>query len=70
MKEVIFTVPTIHCEHCTHTIEMELGEIEGVSSVQADSATKQVIVSFEDPATKEKLIARLSEINYPPSPEV
>ena len=70
MKEVTFTVPAIHCEHCTHTIEMELGEIKGVSSVQADSATKQVIVSFEDPATKEKMIAGLGEINYPPSPEV
>jgi copper chaperone len=70
MKEVTFTVPAIHCEHCTHTIEMELGEIKGVGSVQADSATKQVIVSFEDPATKEKLIAGLDEINYPPSPEV
>jgi len=70
MKEITFNVPAIHCEHCKHTIEMEIGEIEGVEIVQADIDTKKVVVSFKEPATKEKLIAGLDEINYPPSPEI
>ena len=70
MKEITFNVSAIHCEHCKHTIEMEIGEIEGVEIVQADIDTKKVVVSFEEPATKEKLIAGLDEINYPPSPEI
>ena len=70
MAAITFKVPAIHCKHCKHTIEMEIGEIEGVETVQADIDTQKVVVSFEEPATKEKLIARLDEINYPPSPEI
>ena len=33
MTTVTYSVPGIHCMHCTHTIEMEVGELEGVKSV-------------------------------------
>jgi copper chaperone CopZ len=61
-----FTVPAINCGHCTHTIEMELGELPGVESVQADQASKQVTVRWQPPATWDKIEALLREINYPP----
>jgi len=60
-----YTVPNINCMHCVHTIKNELLEIEGVTSVEADAATKQVVVQFADPATEEKLLETLAEINYP-----
>jgi copper chaperone CopZ len=66
MNSKTFTVPNIHCGHCTHTIEMEVGELAGVTSVKAVEATKQVTVEWGEPATWEKIRATLQEINYPP----
>lgn len=66
MTTKTFTVPNISCGHCTHTIESELGELAGVTSVQAAKDTKQVTVAWQDPANWEKINALLHEINYPP----
>jgi copper chaperone len=65
MTTVSYTVPAIHCGHCTHTIEMEVGELHGVQSVKADEASKKVVISFDVPASEEKIKALLAEINYP-----
>lgn len=65
MKTATFTVPAIHCHHCTHAISMELSDVEGVSNVEADVETKRVKVTFEPPATEDKLRETLAEINYP-----
>jgi len=67
MTTKTFTVPNISCSHCTHTIEMEVGDIEGVSSVQADEATKQVTVAWDAPASWEEIQALLVEIEYAPT---
>ncbi len=66
MEKIIYKIPAIHCGHCTHTIKMELEEIEGVRIVTADLSSKQVIVEFEEPATESDIINTLKEINYPP----
>jgi len=66
MAEKSFTVPNISCAHCVHTVKMEVGDIEGVTHVDADEKTKQVTVVWEDPATWEQIRATLVEINYPP----
>lgn len=65
MSTVTYSIPTIHCMHCTHTIEMELGELPGVQSVKADLDSKRVTVTFDAPADDAKLRALLSEIEYP-----
>jgi copper chaperone CopZ len=65
MTTVTYSVPAIHCGHCTHTIEMEVGELQGVQSVKAEEATKKVTITFDNPATEEKIKALLTEINYP-----
>ena len=65
MSTVTYDIPTIHCMHCTHTIEMELGEVPGVQSVKADLESKRVTVTFDAPADDAKLRALLSEIEYP-----
>lgn len=61
------SVPAIHCGHCTHTIEMELGELAGVKSVKAEEESRKVTVTWDAPATWEKIEATLREINYPPA---
>ncbi len=65
MTTVTYNVPAIHCGHCTHTIEMEVGELQGVQSVKADQASKQVEITFDVPASEEQIKSLLAEINYP-----
>jgi copper ion binding protein len=65
MTTVTYTVPAISCGHCTHTIETEVGELQGVQSVKAEETTKKVTITFDTPASEEKIKALLAEINYP-----
>jgi copper chaperone CopZ len=65
MTTVTYTVPAISCGHCTHTIETEVGDLQGVQSVKADEATKKVVITFDTPADEAKIKALLAEINYP-----
>ena len=67
MQSKTVTVPNISCGHCTHTVEMELGDIAGVKNVKADIDSKQVVVEWSDPATWEQIESMLVEINYPPA---
>lgn len=65
MKTVKYFVPNISCGHCVHTIQSEVSELAGVTSVKADAASKWVEVSFEPPASEEGIQNLLAEINYP-----
>ena len=65
MTTVTYTVPAISCGHCTHTIETEVGEMQGIVSVKAEQDSKKVTITFDDPASEEKIKALLAEINYP-----
>ncbi len=65
MTTVTYSVPAMHCMHCTHTVEMEVGELQGVQSVKADLESKNVTISFDAPASEDKIKALLAEIEYP-----
>ena len=65
MTTVTYSIPAIHCGHCTHTIEMEVGELPGVQVVKADLNSKKVQITFDMPANEEKIKALLAEIEYP-----
>ena len=65
MTTVTYSIPNISCNHCVHTITMELKDMAGVSSVDADMLSKQATITFEPPATEESIKQLLSEINYP-----
>lgn len=65
MTQKTFVVPNISCGHCTHTIEMELGDLAGVKRVQADVESRNVTVEWEEPATWDGIQKLLQEINYP-----
>ena len=66
MNERRFQVPSISCPHCVMTIKRELGELEGVVSVDGDPDAKSVVVKWEAPATWDSIKALLTEINYAP----
>lgn len=67
MESKTFIVPNISCGHCTHTVEMELGDLAGVQNVKADIQSKQVLVEWDQPATWPQIESLLVEINYPPA---
>ncbi len=65
MFTVTYSVPNISCQHCVHTIQTELADLMGVKSVQANAESKQVVITFEPPASEEKIKTLLAEMNYP-----
>jgi copper chaperone len=65
MKTVTYKIPNISCGHCVHTIKMELSDLRGVSSVEADQESKIATVTFDDPATESEIKKVLAGINYP-----
>ena len=67
MPTKTFEVPNISCGHCVRTVENEVGEIAGVSKVDANQETRVVTVEWGDPATWEQINDILVEINYPPT---
>ncbi len=66
MTTITYQIPAINCGHCVHTITTELGELDGVKSVEGDLESKKVTVVFESPATEKAIEELLIEINYPP----
>ena len=65
MTTITYNVPAIHCGHCIHTVELEVGELQGVQSVKADLDTRKVQITFDAPASEEKIKTLLAEIEYP-----
>ena len=67
MQTRTFKVPNISCGHCVHTVQNEVGELEGVKRVVAIEDTKMVTVEWaEPPQSWDGIKALLEEINYPP----
>ena len=66
MQTKTFKVPNISCGHCVHTIQNEVGELDGVKRVVAAEDTKLVTVEWDAPQKWETIKALLEEINYPP----
>ncbi len=67
MEEKTLSIPNITCGHCVMTIKNELGALDGVRSVDGDPSRKSITVTWEAPATLEKIHQTLQEINYPAS---
>jgi copper chaperone len=61
------TVPNISCDHCARTIKRELGNIQGVTGVEVNTAGRKVTVRWQEPPlTWEDIRRALEGINYPP----
>lgn len=65
MEEKTLQIPSISCGHCIMTIKQEVGDLDGVLSVQGDEKNKEVIVKWDNPATWEKIALTLKEIGHP-----
>ena len=65
MNTVTYNIPNISCGHCVHTIKMEVGDLAGVSIVDASAESKTATIEFDVPASEDAIKALLAEINYP-----
>lgn len=65
MTTIKYSVPNISCGHCVHTIQSEVSDVAGVQSVKADQNSRVVEITFDSPATEEKIKELMAEINYP-----
>ncbi|MDX2163267.1 MAG: heavy-metal-associated domain-containing protein [bacterium] len=65
MESKTFKVPNIGCNGCVQTIVNELRQQPGVQNVQGEVATKQVTVTWTQPASWEAIKQALVEIEYP-----
>lgn len=66
MEKKTVSIPKISCMHCLATIKREAGEVQGVSSVEGDVASKKVTITYDAPATWDKIAAALKDAGYPP----
>jgi copper chaperone CopZ len=66
MSEKTVRVPAITCGHCVANIRRELGELDGVISVEGDETARTVTVRWDAPATWDAIKGLLAEIGYPP----
>jgi copper chaperone len=67
MEKKTFQVPNIGCDGCVKTIKSEISELEGVQKIEGSVETKTVTVEWTNPATWQKIEAKLKEIDYAPA---
>ncbi len=65
METKTLSIPNISCGHCVMSIKKELSEMEGVTKVEGDPASKSVTLEWDAPATLGRIKDTLKEINYP-----
>ncbi len=66
MESKTFVVPNIGCNGCVNTIKTEVGQLPGVTRVDADVNTKVVVVQWDAPAEWAGIEATLKELDYAP----
>jgi len=59
-QTVTFDVPGMYCASCPFIVQSAMGEVDGVISVVADSATRTATVVYEDTKTTTDDIAEAS----------
>jgi len=66
MNKAVFDVPTLWADHHVLKVRSALANLEGVESVYASSAWKQVLVTYDPGKTDEAAIKKaLADAGYP-----
>jgi copper ion binding protein len=64
MTTTTYQVKGMTCGHCVSAVSEELRRIDGVSDVEVDLATGNVVVSSEAPIEDEAVRAAVDEAGY------
>lgn len=60
-----FTTTGMHCPSCSMVIQMDLGDLDGVSSVTSDHRTGVTEVTYDDSLTgPDQIIAAIVKAGY------
>ena len=66
IEQATLTAPDISCGHCVATVQEAVSVLDGVHRVEANPATKQVVVAFDPSRVSLKQIeATLDDAGYP-----
>lgn len=64
-----FATSGMHCRSCSMLIEMEVGELDGVTEVHADHADGATVVTYDDESVNEEsIVATIRAAGYEASP--
>jgi copper ion binding protein len=64
MSETTFTVTGMTCDHCVRAVTSEVGQVAGVTHVDADLASGRVRVVSDQPVEAEAVRAAVREAGY------
>ncbi len=66
---VKFKTTGMHCPSCSMLIQMSVGELDGVSSVESDHRTGTTTVTFDDATvTPERIVEEIVKAGYGAEP--
>ena len=63
MKKVL-KVTGMSCEHCVNSIESNVGQLRGVSSVKVDLTNNEVSVEFDNEETLKQIKETIEDQGY------
>jgi copper chaperone len=63
MSTLELTVPGMTCSHCEHAIKSEVGKLDGVTAVDVDLTTKEVVV-HGSALDRDAVVAAIDEAGY------
>lgn len=64
MKETVITVQGMTCDHCKRSVTRALMALEGVSAVEVDLQTKQVVVKHDAAAGLAAMVQAVEGIGF------
>jgi copper chaperone len=64
MKERVYSVPEVSCEHCVSAITNELTRIDGVENVQVDLQSKKVTVVASENVAEQQIREGIDEAGF------
>jgi len=63
-----YTVTGMTCGHCVTAVTTEVSRVHGVTAVEVDLASGQVVVSSDGPVDDEAVAAAVDEAGYTVAP--
>ncbi|MBE1554825.1 copper chaperone [Filibacter limicola] len=63
LKEIL-KVEGMSCNHCVNSIETNVGELTGVSTVKVDLGNNEVLVEFDNAATLAQIKETIEDQGY------
>lgn len=64
MNTTTYRVEGMSCDHCVHAVRTEVGALDGVTEVQVDLATGEVVVTSAASLDEAAVRAAVDEAGY------